>query len=60
MTNDDRTHNLLDPEFQEADYFWEVTYEIQDILNDNYRELFRQLSLDSDLGFVKFRVIFKK
>jgi hypothetical protein len=60
MTNDDRTHNLLDPEFQEADYFWEVTYEIQDILNDNYRELFRQLRLDSDLGFVKFRVIFKK
>ena len=57
---DGGTHNLLDPEFQEADYFWEVTYEIQDILNDNYHELFRQLRLDSDLGFVKFRVTFKK
>lgn len=57
---DGGTHNLLDPEFQKWDYFWEIQDEIQDILNDNYRELFNQLRLDSDLGFVKFRVIFKK
>ena len=59
MTNGG-THNLLDPEFQKWEYFWEIQDEIQDILNDNYHELFRQLRLDSDLGFVKFRVIFKK
>ena len=59
MTNGG-THNLLDPEFQKWEYFWEIQDEIQDILNDNYRELFNQLRLDSDLGFVKFRVIFKK
>lgn len=60
VMTDGGTHNLLDPEFQKWDYFWEVTDEIQDILNDNYRELFNQLRLDSDLGFVKFRVTFKK
>lgn len=57
---DGGTHNLLDPEFQKWDYFWEIQDEIQNILNNNYRELFNQLRLDSDLGFVKFRVIFKK
>ena len=60
IMTDGGTHNLLDPEFQKWDYFWEIQDEIQDILNDNYRELFNQLRLDSDLGFVKFRVIFKK
>lgn len=57
---DGRTHNLLDPKFQEWEYFWEIQQEIQDILDDNYGELFKQLKLDSDLGFVKFRVTFKK
>jgi hypothetical protein len=52
--------NLLDPVLRETDFFWEIQDEIQDILNDNYRELFNQLRLDSDLGFVKFRVTFKK
>lgn len=60
IMTDGGTHNLLDPEFQKWEYFWEIQDEIQDILNDNYHELFRQLRLDSDLGFVKFRVIFKK
>ena len=60
IMTDGGTHNLLDPEFQKWDYFWEIQDEIQDILNDKYRELFNQLRLDSDLGFVKFRVIFKK
>ena len=57
---DGGTHDLLNPEFQDTDYFWEVRAEIEDILNDNYRELFNQLRLDSDSGFVKFRVTFKK
>jgi hypothetical protein len=60
ITLNNSVWNLLDPVLRETDFFWEIQYEIQDILNDNYRELFNQLRLDSDLGFVKFRVTFKK
>ena len=60
ITLNNSVWNLLDPVLRETDFFWEIQVEIQDILNDNYRELFNQLRLDSDLGFVKFRVTFKK
>lgn len=60
IMTDGGTHNLLNPEFQKWDYFWEVTDEIQDILNNNYRELFKQLKLDNNLGFVKFIITFAK
>ena len=60
ITLNNSVWNLLDPVLRETDFFWEIQVEIQDILNDNYRELFNQLRLDGDLGFVKFRVTFKK
>jgi hypothetical protein len=60
ITLNNSVWNLLDPVLRETDFFWEIQDEIQDILNDNYRELFNQLRLDNDLGFVKFRVTFKK